>query len=172
MRHPLAGRAFALARRLAPLGIGVSVALGVAVPAAAQSVRVVDAVSVGAADSEAAHHFEGRESALGDSDGKTWRSATGWLSYSLRIYDDSPLTIVCVVAGTDGASEAFDVVVDGRKSGTFTRGPSDAKASELALHVKFADTEGKRSVVVSLAAHPGSRTARLIELRTVQEHLE
>jgi hypothetical protein len=139
---------------------------------ARQSVRVVDSVVVGAAGDEASHRFSGSETNMGKSAGRTWRGATGWFSYSLRIYDDSPLTIVCVLADGEGAAESFDILVDDRKAATFTREPAQSKAAELRVNLRLQETEGKTSVVVKLAAHPGSSTARLLELRTLQEHLE
>jgi uncharacterized protein len=148
------------------------VAVAATVLAAAQGVRVVDSVVVGQAGDEAAHHFAGNSTVTGKAAGRTWRSATGWFSYSLRIYDDSPLAIICVLADGEGASESFDILVDGKTSATVTRQPMQSKAADVRVNLKLQDTEGRTSVVVKLAAHPGSRTARVLEVRTLQEHLE
>jgi uncharacterized protein len=150
----------------------LAVVVGLAGVLRAQGVRVVDSVVVGQAADEAAHHFAGADTASGKSAGRTWRTATGWLSYSLRIYDDSPLTLVCVVADGDGAGESFDVLVDGEKIARVTREPGKAKADTIEFKPAFKDTRGKTSIVVKLAASPGSRTARVLEIRAVQEHLE
>jgi uncharacterized protein len=138
----------------------------------AQGVRVVDSVAAGLAGDEAEHHLAGDGTAFGSSAGRTWRSATGWFSYSLRIYDDSPLTVVCLLADGDGAREAFDILVDGRKAATVAREPAQTKASEVRVRLRLGDTAGRTSVVVKIAAHPGARTARVLEVRTLQEHLE
>jgi hypothetical protein len=140
--------------------------------AGAQGVRVVDSVIVATPADEAAHEFEGQDTNTGVSGGLRWRSATGWFSYSLRIYDDAPLTLACLLADGQGGSERFDVLVDGKKVATVSREPTEAKGAELRFNLKLADTEGKTSVVVKLAAHPRSRTGRLLEIRTLQEHLE
>jgi uncharacterized protein len=138
----------------------------------AQSVRVVDSVAPGLAGDEAAHHFAGAGTATGTSGGRMWRDATGWFSYSLRIYDDSPLTVVFVLAGSDAGREAFDVLVDGKKAVAVTRGPGRGDNGEVSVKVPFELTEGRTSVVVKLVAHDLARTSRVVEVRTVQEHLE
>lgn len=150
----------------------MAVWVAMAVGLFAQSTRVVDSVIVGQKGDEADHHFAGRETTTGKSDGRAWRTGTGWFSYSLRIYDDSPLTVVCLLADGEGAREAFDILVDGKKAATVVREPSQSAAAEVRVNLRLQDTEGRTSVVVKLVAHPGSRVARLLELRTVQEHLE
>jgi uncharacterized protein len=157
---------------LRPAAFGVVVFTAAACLHAAQGVRVVDSVSVGQDGDETAHHMAGVDTTTGESAGRTWRSATGWFSYSLRIYDDSPLTIVCVLADGGTAGEAFDVFVDGARTARVTREAGKTKGAAVEVKLALKDTEGKTSVVVKLAALPGSRTARLLELRTVQEHLE
>jgi uncharacterized protein len=154
------------------------VALGLVVATAAvglhasQSVRVVDSVVVSQAGDEAEHHFAGADTATDKSAGRPWRSATGWFGYSLRIYDDSPLTIVLVLADGDAAGEAFDVLVDGAKTARVTREAGKTKGATIEVKLALGDTKGKTSVVVKLAAVPGSKTGRLLEIRTMQEHLE
>lgn len=144
----------------------------VAVPTAPQGVRVVDSVDVSSAPSEAAHAFAGEQTEIGESGGLKWRSATGWFSYSLRIYDDSPLTILFVIAAGSGDRETFDVLVDGTKIATVDREAGQQKPEEAKFEVPFPLTKGRVSVTVKLQAHDGSRTARVLEIRTVQEHLE
>jgi hypothetical protein len=150
--------------------LAVVVALSGGLPA--QGIRVVDSVVVGQAGDEAAHHFAGAETTLGKSAGRPWRSATGWFSYSLRIYDDSPLTLVCLLADGEGAAESFDVLVDGEKTARVIREAGKTTAATIEFRLAFKDTRGKTSIVVKLAASAGSRTARVLEVRTVQEHLE
>lgn len=137
-----------------------------------QGVRVVDTVNVAAARDEASHSLAGEGMILGETGGRNWRSATAWFSYSLRIYDDSPLTLVCVLADGEGSRESFDILVDGRKAATCTRESHESTASEVRFSLPLAETAGKTAVTVRFQAHPGSRTARLLEVRSVQEHLE
>jgi hypothetical protein len=142
---------------------------GVAWP---QGVRVVDSVDVSSARDEAAHAFVGERTETGETSGRRWRSAFGWFGYTLRTYDDSPLTIVFVLAGGNGERETFDVMVDGTKVATRDGLADRQKPEELKVDVPFARTKGKLSVTVRLQAHPGARTARVLEIRTLQEHLE
>jgi uncharacterized protein len=139
--------------------------------AAPQGVRVVDAVNVTVARDETSHAVAGEGMTLGEAAGRRWRSATGWFSYSLHIYDDSPLTLVFACA-EGGARESFDVLVDGRKAASYTREPDEPRAAEVRISLPLAETAGRSAVVVKFQAHAGSRTARLLEVRSEQEHLE
>jgi hypothetical protein len=135
-------------------------------------VRVVDSVIAGQARDETEHHVAGSGTTSGTADGKTWRSATGWFSYSLKIYDDSPLTVVCLLADGDGTADGFELLLDGEKTGRVERQPARTKGSTVEMRIPFNDTKGKTSVVVKIVALPGSKTPRVLEIRTVQEHLE
>ncbi len=146
--------------------------LTIAAPGPGQGVRVVDSVDVSSARDETAHAFAGEQTQGGESAGLKWRSATGWFSYSLRTYDDSPLTILFVIAAGPGDRETFDVLVDGTKIATVDRAAGQQPREEAKFEVPFPLTRGRLSVTVRLQAHAGSRTARVLEIRTVQEHLE
>jgi hypothetical protein len=139
---------------------------------AAQGVRVVDAVNVTVAREEVAHGLDGEEMTVGETAGRKWRSATDWFGYTLRIYDDTPLTVVCVFTAAADPGEAFDILVDDKKVATRVREPRSSSPKELRITLPLAETVGKSQVTVTLRAHPGARTARLLEVRTVQEHLE
>jgi hypothetical protein len=138
----------------------------------AQGVRVVDAVNVTAAREEVAHGLLGEEMTVGETAGRKWRSAAGWFSYTLRIYEDTPLTIVCVFAASADLGEVFDILADDRKVATRIREHGAATNTEFTITLPLAETAGKSEVTVTFRAHPGARTGRLLELRTVQEHLE
>jgi hypothetical protein len=143
-----------------------------ATDAAAQGVRVVDAVNVTFAREETAHALHGDGMAVGETDGRRWRSASGWFSYTLRIYEDTPLTVACLFAAAADTGEAFDILVDDRKVASRVREPGSATSREFKVTLPLAETAGKSQVTVTFRAHPGARTARLFEVRTVQEHLE
>ena len=140
--------------------------------AAGQGIRIVDAVNVTVAREEIAHGLLGEAMTVGETDGRMWRSASGWFSYTLRIYEDTPLTVACVFAAAADTSEAFDILVDDRKVATRVREPAAATVREFKVTLPLAETAGKSQVTITFRAHPGTRTARLFEVRTVQEHLE
>jgi hypothetical protein len=141
-------------------------------PILAQGVRVVDAVNLAAAREETAHGLNGEEMTVGETEGRTWRSAAGWFGYTLRIYEDSPLTIACAFTEAATLREAFDILVDDRRVATLIREAGASAAADYRITLPFAETAGKSGVTVTFRAHAGSRTARLLEVRTVQEHLE
>jgi hypothetical protein len=129
-------------------------------------------VSVTVAREEIAHGLQGEEMTVGETAGRKWRSATGWFSYTLRIYEDTPLTVACAFADAADAREAFDILVDDRKIASVTREPGAAAGRDSRITLPLAETAGKSQVTVTFRAHPGARTARLFDVRTVQEHLE
>ncbi len=139
---------------------------------ARQGVRVVDSVDISVARDEAAHVFVGTDTQVGEAAGRRWRNAAGWFSYVLRTYDDSPLTLVFLFAEGAGVRETFDIIVDGQVVARVDREANRQKVEEVRVDVPFVQTKGKFSVTVRIQAHAGSRTARVLEIRTVQEHLE
>jgi hypothetical protein len=154
---------FVLRAMVATLGAGL---------AAAQGVRVVDAVNVSAAGEETAHGLHGEDMTVGETAGRRWRSAAGWFSYTLRIYEDTPLSVVCAFADATDLREAFDILVDDRKVATRVREPGAATTREFRITLALAETAGKSQVTITFRARPGFRTARLLEVKSVQEHLE
>jgi len=140
--------------------------------AARQGIRVVDGVNVTVASEETAHGLDGEKMTVGETAGRRWRSAAGWFSYTLRIYEDTPLTVVCVFADTAGLPEAFDILVDDRKVATRVRETEAATNREIKITPPLAETAGKSQVTITFRAHSGARTGRLLEVRSVQEHLE
>ena len=110
---------------------------------------------------EIAHGLHGEEMTVGETAGRTWRSAAGWFGYTLRIYEDTPLTVVCVFAGAADLGEAFDILVDDRKVATRVREPGAATNREFKVTLPLAETAGKSQVTVTFRAHPGARTAQL-----------
>jgi hypothetical protein len=139
---------------------------------ACQGVRVVDAVNVTMAREEVSHALDGEEMAVGETAGRKWRSATGWFGYTLRIYEDTALTIACTFADGGGPPVAFDLLVNDRKVATEIRERGSSNPREFKVTLPLAETAGKTEVTVTFRAHAGSRTARLLDVRTVQEHLE
>jgi hypothetical protein len=129
-------------------------------------------VNVTAAREEIAHGLHGEEMTVGEAAGRKWRSAAGWFSYTLRIHEDTPLTVVCAFADAGDLRKAFDILVDERKAATETREPRSSKPREHKITLPLAETAGKTEAIITFRAHPGARTARLLEVRSVQEHLE
>ena len=79
-----------------------------------QGVRTVDLVDLSDANSEAAHHVSGTTAALrGSWNGRSWRATRDWFSYEMRVFDDSPVTIVCTFVPGSGLAD-LELIVEGR----------------------------------------------------------
>jgi hypothetical protein len=140
-------------------------------PLPAQGRRVVDVVQVGDARSERDHEYAGDGVSDGAIGGRTFRQAAGWLRYTLRTYDDTEVTVACLCRGTDGRRLSFDLLVDGEYAGT--RALESASADPIIAEYRIPErmTAGKTKIAVTLRGI-GGPTPGVIELRTVQEHLE
>jgi hypothetical protein len=154
-------------RRLRPLLLAASIAL----TAAGQSRWVVDVVQVGDAKSERDHDYAAEGVSGGMVEGKTFRQARGWLRYSMRVFDDTEVAVACVFRGSEGRRLVFDLVVDSRKVATHTFVSPSTTPVTVEYRVPLKLTEGKPRISVMLRGVDGP-TPGLIELRTVQEHLE
>ena len=145
--------------------------LSVAPVAASQGLRVVDVVKVGDPASEREHDYAGEGATAGVLDGRAYRQARGWLSYSMAVYEDTEVTLSCVFRGTEGRSLAFDLLIEGRQVKTQTLGSPSAQPMSLDLLIPREITKGLTTIHVMLRAVDGP-TPALLELRTAQEHLE
>jgi hypothetical protein len=162
----MAGRAVGAAARL------VVVALcSAAWSSGVQGRRVVDLVTIGDARSERQHEYAGEGVATGGVDGRTYRQTGGWLSYSLKVYDDTEVAVQCTFRGSEGRRVAFVLLVDGQKIPAPAFSSPSAAPVTVEYPVPIAVTRGKTVVSIMLRAVDGP-TPGLIELRTVQEHLE
>jgi len=62
--------------------------------------------------------------------------------------------------------------VDDQVAGTWTRESRESNAAEITVSLPLSRTAGRTAVSVKFQARAGSRTARLLEVRSVQEHFE
>ena len=104
-------------------------------------------------------------------DGRTYREARGWLSYSMAVYEDTEVTLSCVFRGTEGRRLAFDLLVEGRPVKTHAVVSPSSRPASVEFRIPFEITKGLTVIHVTLRAVDGP-TPALLELRTVQEHLE
>jgi len=165
MRHHLA--VVALISLLGSTGLTV----GAWPPTPGQSRRVVDVVQAGNARSERDHDAEGEGVTEGTVAGRAFRQAAGWLRYTLRTFDDTEVTIACLCRGSEGRRVTFELLVDGQAAGTHTFESSSSEPVLKEYNVPEKLTLGKAKVSVTLRGVNGP-TPGVIELRTVQEHLE
>lgn len=74
--------------------------------------RVVDAVDVGNARSEAEHGYEGQDATAGMVNGQSYRQARGWMHFTLTTFDDTDVTkgktnIVVIIRARGGLTPAL-----------------------------------------------------------------
>ena len=137
--------------------------------------RVVDAVDVGNARSEAEHGYEGQDATAGMVNGQSYRQARGWMHFTLTSFDDTDVTIACTFVAGDGSrsdvSRTFDLVVEDSVIATRTVTVASSVPVVVEIGVPFAVTKGKTNIVVIIRAR-GGLTPALRELRTIQDHHE
>jgi len=125
----------------------------------ARLARTVDAVEIGVRASERAHALEGENTQAGFHQGHMWRHATdgGWLSYTLAVLPDAPVSLSCTYWGSDTGPRTFDILVDGRKIATQTLNrdkPNEFFDVEYPIPPEL--TRGRKQVTVKFQAHPGN----------------
>ncbi|MEO6222469.1 MAG: DUF6805 domain-containing protein [Vicinamibacterales bacterium] len=136
--------------------------------------RIVDVVKVGDTASERDHDYAGEEVTTGVSGGKAFRQTRNWMRYALKVYEDTEVTVACTFVGSDGARVPFELVVEDRLIATHVFTSPSTGPAIAELRVPFALTKGKTNIMVMLRAAKGANgpPPALIELRTIQDHLE
>jgi hypothetical protein len=167
----LAGQVPGAGDAVASVLLAVLFALSVTAPLPAQGRRVVDIVKVGDAVNEREHGYAGELVTEGVADGRTFRQTHGWLGYSMAVYDDTEVTLSCVFRGTERRRLPFELLVEGRQIKTYTLVSSTSRPTNVDFPIPFEVTKGLTAIHVVLRAVDGP-TPGLLELRTVQEHLE
>ena len=131
--------------------------------------RTIDTVDVSSDASEQAHAFKGEGAGQGFVEGRRWRDArTGFLSYTLKVHSDRPLTLVCTYRGSEGQRRVFDILVDGQKVATESLEYHPTELLDKEYKVPEALTRGKTHVTVRFEPQPNARTGGVVEIRTVQ----
>jgi len=131
--------------------------------------RTIDSVDVSSDASEQAHGFASEGAGQGFVEGRRWRDTrNGFISYTLKIQPDRPLTLVCTFRGSEGQRRSFDILVDGQKVATenLEYHPTELLDKEYAVPETL--TRGKTQVTVRFVPQPNARTGGVVELRSVQ----
>ena len=134
----------------------------------------MDVVKVGDAGSERDHDYAGEDVAAGLSGGQPFRQTRNWLRYTLKVYEDTEVTVAFTFVGSAGARVPFELVVEDKPVTTHVFTSPSAAPAVAELRVPFALTKGKTNIMVMLRATSGATgpTPALLELRTIQDHLE
>ena len=129
----------------------------------AEEARVVDVVRPGEQQSETDHKMQGENTQTGDAYGFKWRQATGWFSYEVKVLPGQPQELVVSLRGGEKDANNFDVLVDGKIVAAQPGNESDA-----VYPLPPALIQGKQTVVVKFAAHPGKSVGGLSGLRVLR----
>ena len=145
-----------------------------ATPDVPQVRRIVDIVKVGDTANERDHDYAGEDVTAGLSAGKAFRQTGNWMRYALKVYEDTEVSVACTFVGSDAARVPFELVVEDKLVGTHVFSSPSTAPAVAELRVPFALTKGKTNIMVMLRAAKGAigPTPALLELRTIQDHLE
>jgi hypothetical protein len=131
--------------------------------------RTLDAVTIGDAQSERDHGFQGENSNQGGYEGRRWRAArNGWFSYQLKVIPDKPMILVCTYRGSEGPRRAFDILVDGEKVATQTLEIHPTEFFDFEYPLPESLTRGKERITVKFQAHPEAIAGAVFDVRIVQ----
>jgi hypothetical protein len=129
-----------------------------------EEARVVDVVRPGEQQSETDHKWQGEGTQTGDAWGFKWREAKGWFSYEVRVLPGQPQQLVVSLRGGKNELKKFDVLVDGK----ILAAPPAGNESDVVFPLPPELTQGKQSVTVKFAAHPGKSVSGLSGLRVLR----
>jgi hypothetical protein len=135
----------------------------------ADEARVVDVVRSGESQSETDHRLQGEDTQAGDFDQRKWRHAHGWFSYELKVLPGEPQQLVTTFWGGDVGAREFDVLVDGKVLATQTLNNNQpGEFFDAVFPLPAALTQGKQSVTVKFAAHPGNLAGGVYGVRILR----
>lgn len=130
----------------------------------ALAARTVDQVAPGEQQPESDHAFKGEGADAGINNGRHWRQATGWFSYTLTDPKGEGAVLQMTFARGD-AGRQFDVVVNGALLRTITL---DGDVANAFYTVDIALPETTPLLEITFRAHPGSIAGGLYGLRLLR----
>ena len=133
--------------------------------------RVVDRIIIGDTGSEQEHAYAGDDVTEGVAAGRVFRQTRGWLRYSLTVFDDTEVTVVCTFVGNGDTPQPFDLMVENHPIASYTLRSGSSALATVEFRVPIEITRGRTNILVMLRATNGP-TPALVELRTVQDHNE
>jgi uncharacterized protein len=135
----------------------------------AAEASVVDDVHPGESQSETDHKLSGHDTQSGDYYGHKWRHTADWFSYDLKVLPGQPLQLGCTLLGEDSGAREFDILVDGKIIATQKLdGKRGGGFYDVAFPIPVALTQGKATVTVKFAAHPGNLAGGIYGVRILR----
>ncbi|MGV3707804.1 MAG: DUF6805 domain-containing protein [Gemmatimonas sp.] len=135
--------------------------------------RIVDVVEPGNAENEQRHGFAADSTVAGVTGGKSWRKTFGWMHYTLKTFEDTPVTLSVTLIADGTAGTAYDIVVEDSVVAKASFRPSQGSGSVFITDVAipFDVTKGKAHIAVIVRAQDGA-TPAIHSIRTIQDHFE
>jgi hypothetical protein len=131
--------------------------------------RTIDIVDISSDASEQAHGFASDGARQGFIEGRRWRDTrSGFISYTLKVQPDKPLTLVCTFRGSEGQRRAFDILVDGQKVATENLEYHPTELLDKEYAVPDGLTRGRNQITVRIVPQANARTGGIVEIRTIQ----
>ena len=137
---------------------------------AALEAQTVDYVVAGEQQPETEHKFQGDSTFAGSSDGRTWRNA--WKSFSYELRDQTQEgKVIRLEHDGRGRNTKFDLIVNGQLITTVVPNASanGIVYSNFEIPVEILGKTNADRLTVKLAAHPGSSTGRIYEVRLMRK---
>ena len=139
--------------------------------AAELKARTVDSVQPGVRASETGHNLAMIQSGSGIFDGRSWRDASGWFSYDLKVQPTGGATLLCTYWGSDNGNRIFDILVNGQRIASQTlQNNHPGKFIQVQYPIPQSLTQGRNEVTIRFQAQPGKTAGGLFGLATLKEH--
>lgn len=137
----------------------------------AEEARTVDVVRPGEQQSETDHKFVGDDTQTGEFNGRKYRHAGGWFSYEMKIAPEQPQELVATFWGDDAGAREFDILVEGKVVATQKLNNNrPGEFFDVAYPLPDELRNGRQSISVRFAAHPGNLAGGLYGLRVLRSN--
>ncbi|HAR37238.1 MAG TPA: hypothetical protein DCS09_00870 [Porphyromonadaceae bacterium] len=129
----------------------------------------VDKVVCGEQQPESDHSIASEKSNAGVFEDTRWREAAGWFSYQLK-NDDLKGKYLYVACFNNDRSRNFDILINGERVKTLSLTGGKGMETEVLILPISEESAKKRTITVRFLATPGSRTAKITEVRLLSRY--
>jgi len=131
----------------------------------------IDKVVCGEQQPESDHFIASEKSTAGVFEDTRWREAEGWFSYQLK-NNDLTGKYLYVACFNNDRSRDFDILIDGERVKKLSLTGGKGMVPEVLILPVSEESAKKRTITVQFSAMPGSRTAKITELRLLSQFVE
>ena len=131
----------------------------------------IDKVVCGEQQPESDHFIASEKSTAGVFEDTRWREAEGWFSYQLK-NNDLKGKYLYVACFNNDRSRDFDILIDGERVKKLSLTGGKGMVPEVLILPVSEESAKKRTITVQFSAMPGSRTAKITEVRLLSQFVE